>query len=456
MNESVYDLICLDKIQDQLNQQNGENPAQIIFPEAVVYLIYTSGSTGKPKGVMMTHGPLTNLIQLQSDNGRQPRRTLQYASLNFDVSFQELFCTWSSGGTIVLIADNQKHDFDALWKLLQDKGVNRLFVPPVVLQQLAEAAIVDGAHASDLEEIIVAGEQLKITEALRRMFSLLPDCILENQYGPTETHVVSSHVLQGATNKWDTLPLIGKPIANTRLYVLDSGMHSVPIGVIGELYIGGMALARGYLNRPEFTALQFVPDPFSPAGGGRLYRTGDLARWHANGTLEYIGRQDHQVKLRGYRIELGEIEAELLAHPVVKQAVVVLRGAQSGEKWLAAFVVTRDNFDKDDQVRSKILLEHLQKHLPAYAVPRIYVHLTEMPVLPSGKVDRKTLSAFPLEEKASQYRGAQTLEEEMLCGIFADVLKVEQVGIDISFFALGGHSLHATKVCFPNTADIRR
>ncbi|MGA7893129.1 MAG: amino acid adenylation domain-containing protein, partial [Candidatus Sulfotelmatobacter sp.] len=329
-------VICVDPHHlGKVLEENDANPdGSDVDSENLAYVIYTSGSTGRPKGVGMTQGPLCNLVRWQLMSSPGPKRTLQFTSLTFDVSFQEIFATLCSGGSLVLIDNDTRRDPSELWKVVCEREVERLFLPFIALQELAEVACVAEWESTSLCEVITAGEQLKVTPALQRFFDRLSVAVLENQYGPTECHVVTAHRLQADSREWPLLPPIGKPIANDQVYVLDDDCTPLPIGIPGDLYLAGVGLARGYLNRPDLTAERFLPNPFSVRGGERMYRTGDLARWLPDGNLEFLGRRDHQVKIRGFRIELGEIEARLAEHPEVREAVVLAREDTAGEKRL--------------------------------------------------------------------------------------------------------------------------
>jgi non-ribosomal peptide synthetase component E (peptide arylation enzyme) len=267
--------------------------------------------------------------------------------------------------------------------------------------------------------------------------------VLENQYGPTEAHVVSAHRLSGDPASWPELPPIGRPVANVRLYVLDEEMRALPVGVTGELYIGGEALARGYLGRPALTAERFVPDPYASAPGARLYRTGDLARYRSGGEIEFLGRRDQQVKVRGYRVEVGEVEATLRRHPRVREAVVVAHAA-GAEKRLVAYVLV-ENEDDPNPIE---LRAHLAETLPDYMTPATFVLMREWPLTPSGKVDRRALPAPEEAQTAlsNGYVGPRTAAEEVMAEIWAELLGVERVGVMDNFFELGGHSLLAARV----------
>ena len=399
-----------------------------LSPETLVYAVYTSGSTGRPKGVAMTHRAISNLLSWQRRDsargvpkgepwGRAPR-TLQFASLSFDVSFQEIFSTLTAGGEIVLVTEDERRDTPRLLRLLAACEVERIFVPFVALDQLAESSAAEGVVPAALREVDTAGEQLRITPAIAAFFGRLPACRLVNHYGPSETHLVTTHELVGDPGLWPELPSIGRPIANAPVYLLDPQGRPVPIGTPGEVYVGGAGLARGYHARPALTAAAFVPDPFGAAPGGRLYRTGDLARFRSDGLLEFLGRRDLQVKVRGYRVEPGEVEATLTRHPDVRQAVVMPRDHRGGQR-LAAWIVLADHA----QTTTAQLREHLKSTLPEYMVPSALMVVESLPLSPNGKVDRAALPAP--DWRASEAAVApRTPEEELVCGIFAEVLEV--------------------------------
>ncbi|HRH39555.1 MAG TPA: amino acid adenylation domain-containing protein, partial [Flavobacteriales bacterium] len=298
---------------DEIDLENGprfegESPAK---PENLAYVLFTSGSTGRPKGVAMHHAPLLNLIQWQLRTSilKEGDRTLQFAPISFDVSFQELFTTFAQSGTLVLITDEDRLNSTQLLRKIIAEKINRIIVPFVALQYLAEAVERTGEVPSSLKEVFTSGEQLKITPAVANLFKQLPGCRFCNQYGPTEGHVVSELELKGDPSSWPALPNIGKAIDNVKLLVLDEQMKPVKKGEEGELYLGGACVATGYIGRDDLTAERFLPDPFE--AGGRLYKTGDRAAELPNGEIDYKGRIDGQVKVRGYRIELGEVEVAL-------------------------------------------------------------------------------------------------------------------------------------------------
>ena len=440
--------IALDADWETIAQQSAENLSEpVTTPDNLAYVLYTSGSTGQPKGVMMNHRPLVNLIAWQvAQSANVPEtRTLQFASLGFDVSFQEIFSTWCAGGTLVLVEEQVRRDAMALWQYLADEKIERLFAPFIVLQQLAEVAgVQEDVVPAQLREICTAGEQLQVTAAVVSMFRKLSGCTLYNHYGPTEAHVVTAFKLEDTPSRWPLLPAIGRPIANAEIYVLDKHGQPTPAGVAGELHIGGVALARGYLDRPGLTAEKFVPNPFSTEPGARLYKTGDLARFVAEGNIEILGRIDHQVKIRGFRVELGEIETALCAHTSIREAVTVVREDAPGEKRLVAYVVVHD----EQAVTSADLRAFLKDRLPEYMVPHVFVMLESLPLTSSGKVDRRSL---PAPDRSRQDQDVVFIEprtpfEEVLAGIWSDVLRTNRIGVNDNFFELGGHSLLATQV----------
>lgn len=433
--------VCVDSLWPEIEREPATNRDVRVFPENLGYVLYTSGSTGKPKGIAMSHGALTNLIhwQLQRSSLRVPR-TLQFTSSSFDVSFQEIFATWCGGGSLVLIDEATRRDGSKLWKVLSQQKIEQMFLPFAALQQLAEVVNPEGGTIH-LREIITAGEQLKITPAIERLFSGLHACILENQYGPTESHVVASYRLPEQRALWPQLPPIGTPIANTTIYVLDDGIDLLPIGVAGELYISGCALARGYLGNPSLTAVSFLPDPFSSFPGSRMYRTGDLARLRPDGNIEYLGRKDRQVKIRGYRVEPGEVEAVLQQYPGVRQAAVV---AVRGERaYLAAYVLLK----AESKTSVAHLRQYLKNKLPEYMVPGPFIILEKLPLTPSGKVDQR---ALPKPDASSMFElnsGAPlTPTEELIAGTWSNLLGVSNIGKEDNFFDLGGHSLVVTQM----------
>ncbi|MFI7516754.1 amino acid adenylation domain-containing protein, partial [Micromonospora echinofusca] len=410
-------------------------------PGHLAYVIHTSGSTGRPKGVAQTWRCLDNLIDWQlryaAPGSPTPHRVLQFASIGFDVSVQEVWSTLCQGGTLVLIGEERVRDLGQLRHVLAEQGVRRAFLPAAVLHQMAGltgpvAPLAPGC------EIVTAGEALRVDDDLRALVTGLGGRYLYNQYGPTETHVVSQFALATATaDDWPALPPIGRPIANARLYVLDERCEPVPAGVLGELYIGGSGLARGYLNRPAATAERFVPDPFA-GPGERMYRSGDLVRRRADGTIEFVGRADDQVKVRGFRVEPGEVESALRHVPGVREAAVLLREDVPGDPHLVGYLA--------GDVTAEVAREQLRRRLPEHLVPTRWVVLDRLPLTANGKLDRRALRAPEQADVATAYVAPRDEREARMAAIWAEVLRRDRVGALDDFFALGGHSLLATRL----------
>ena len=416
-------------------------------PSDPLYCIYTSGSTGKPKGVQLSHAGLSNLLhwQLQHERLATPAKTLQFASFSFDVHFQEFFGTWSNGGTTVMVDEELRQDLPQLASFIAEQNIERLFLPYAALQPIAEALVASNTNSA-LKDIVVAGEQLQVSPEVRALFSNLSDAALHNQYGPSETHVVTALTLTGDEASWPALPSIGYPVANTRCYILDHSGEPCPVGIPGELYLGGVQVALGYLNQPELNAEKFSTSPF--IDGDRLYKTGDQVRFLADGQIEFLGRADDQVKWRGFRIEPGEIEAQLTSQRSVQQAVVVLREDTPGNKRLVAYV-TGSGDDKAPD--SAVLKQAMKEILPDYMVPSTIVTLDELPLTPSGKVARRRLPVPEYSrDETTPYVAPRNDTEQTMVTIWADVLGLDtdtqQVGINDDFFELGGHSLLATQL----------
>ncbi|MCL1468747.1 amino acid adenylation domain-containing protein [Argonema galeatum] len=361
-------VICLDTDWETIALSNQKNPQSDGTPNSLAYVIYTSGSTGRPKGVAMSHRPLANLVfwQLENSIATIGTKTLQFASISFDVSFQEIFSTLCSGGTLVLISEELRRDVASLFNFIAAKAIERLFLPFVALQLLAEVADSQETVQTNLREIITAGEQLKITRQIANWFTQLKNCTLHNHYGPSESHVVTAFSLTGLPLHWPGLPPIGRPIANTQIYLLDDHLQTVPAGTPGELYIGGIPLAREYLNRPDLTAERFISNPFSNQLGERLYKTGDIASYLPDGNIEYLGRSDNQVKIRGYRIELGEIEVTLGQHPAVREAVVVAREDIPNDKRLVAYLVHNSEYQELQEQVADLQTEQVSQWQTVY------------------------------------------------------------------------------------------
>lgn len=419
-------------------------PANLADPGNIAWVLYTSGSTGRPKGVAMSHRALLNQVRWQQRQGPGGRgRTLQWAALSFDIFYQEMLTTLAVGETLVLVEEEVRHDFERLLDVIETQRIERVFMPFVALQSMAELAVRLDRFPPSLRAVLTAGEQLQATPAIREFFTRLPDCTLFNQYGPIEVHLTTSHRLGKDPAQWPALPPIGRPFDNARTYVLDSELRPVPPGVAGELFVGGTPLARGYLGRPELTAERFLPDPFGD--GARMYRTGDKVRWNAAGQLEFIGRFDDQVKIRGFRVEVAEIETVLAGHPQVLECAVAAHRYGIGDRRLVAYVVP----DPQAPPAAAELRAFLADRLPDYMVPAAYLTVTELPHTPSGKLSRALL---PRPDDETEWAGAAEYEppgtplQERIAAIWSEVLAVPRVGVRDNFFELGGHSLLAVAV----------
>ncbi|MFI8930440.1 amino acid adenylation domain-containing protein [Streptomyces sp. NPDC053474] len=389
------------------------------------YLIYTSGSTGRPKGVVVPHAGLPSLgwSKVEWYATKPESRVLQFSSLSFDSHVSEVWSALLSGARVVIAPLERMMPGDPLVELVAEQGITHIDLPPAGLAVMPEGSLPEGGT-------LIVGGEASSPALVRRWYR---DRRMINSYGPTEATVCASMSDPIAD---PTIPPIGRPIWNKRVYVLDQGLRLVPPGVVGELYVSGTGLARGYLKRPGLTAERFVADPF--ATGERMYRTGDLVRWGADGQLVFLGRADDQVKLRGFRIELGEIEAAIEAEPGIGKAVVRLHQDEAGDKRLVAYAVGTPD-------RVAALRERLAASLPDYMVPSAFMALDALPLMPNGKVNRKALPE-PEFAPTEAGRAPRSPREEILCGLFAEVLGVPGVGIDDSFFALGGHSLLATRL----------
>ena len=410
----------------------------------LAYIIYTSGSTGTPKGVMVEHQAVVNrMLWMQQAYRLQPHEAvLQKTPFSFDVSVWEFFWPLLHGARLVVARPYGHMDPAYLSDLIIRNAVTTAHFVPSMLQ-----AFLEHPHARDctsLTRVICSGETLQSIQA-ERFYTVLPQTALYNLYGPTEATVdVTAYACSPTERLTGSSVPIGRPISNTKLYVLDQHRQPVPVGVTGELFIGGLQLARGYLNRPELTAERFLPDPFAAEIGhanARMYKTGDLGRWLSNGSIEFLGRNDNQVKIRGFRIELGEIEARLLDHPGLREAVVLAREDARGDKRLVAYVTS------DADVSAQDLRAHLARSLPDYMVPAAYVRLEAMPLTPNGKLDRRALPA-PEDDAFGKraYEEPQGPIETAIAAIWAELLHIERVGRYDNFFELSGHSLLALQL----------
>jgi amino acid adenylation domain-containing protein len=436
-----HTLIVMDRDWSDIARQGKENLKTEVSAENLAYVIYTSGSAGTPKAVMVCHRGISNYLMWRCDYFPLTRtdRLLQTSSFSFDDSVWQIFEPLMVGATVVVPEANIDHDIAQLIELVDSHRITAACFVPSMLHVFVEQANLE--RCRNLRRITTGGESLS-AELKNRFFARVA-ANLYNGYGPTEATI-------GATfwacerDRTDSVVSIGKPIANTQVYLVDRHDIPVPIGVAGEICIGGYGVARGYLNCPDFTAEKFVPDPFSQKPGARLYKTGDLARYLPDGNIEFLGRLDHQVKIRGFRIELGEIETVLGQHPAIGRSIVLARENVTGEKQLVAYVVT----NQEQALTASDLRDFLKAKLPSYMLPATFVFLDSLPLTPNGKVDRRKLPLPDLNrpELKEAFVAPRTPDEEMMAEIWAEILKVNKVGIHDNFFDLGGHSLLATQV----------
>jgi amino acid adenylation domain-containing protein len=428
--------------------QAPSNPVTRTEPDNAAYVIYTSGSTGEPKGVVITHYNVLRLLQATNHWFHFDERDIwtQFHSYAFDFSVWEIWGALLYGGKLVVVPYWLSRSPENFRELLRQEKVTVLNQTPSAFRQFIE---VDNSapdpHDLALRLVLFGGEALDF-QTLKSWFDRHGDRHpqLVNMYGITETTV---HVTYRLIKSDDLLTsrgsLIGSPIPDLELYVLDQNYDLVPIGVPGEIYVGGAGLGRGYLDRPEMTAERFIPNPFSLVAGSRLYRSGDLGRYLSDGNLEYRGRLDAQVKIRGYRIELGEVESVLGRHAAVREVVVILRGESPDEQRLVAYVVPRDDLPTVSELSG-----YLKSKLPEYMVPSAFVFLNALPLTPNGKRDYRRFPDPDQSRPAQEcsFVAPRTPVEESLAQIWSEVLEVEQVGVQDNFFALGGHSLSLTKI----------
>ncbi len=441
-------IICLDTDWEIIAQQSTENPISQTVPENLAYSIYTSGSTGKPKGTLIPHRGLVNYLSwcTQAYAVEQGKGTLVHSPLGFDLTITSLFSPLLVGCSVELLPESQS--IENLSNALREKdNLSLVKITPAHLELLGQQ-LSNGNAAERTKAFIIGGENL-LVQHIDFWQKNAPDTMLVNEYGPTET-VVGCCVYKVPLGEHDSGSIpIGKPIANTQLYVLNQHLQPVPIGVVGELHIGGVGVSRGYLNRPDLTAEKFIPNPFSDEPGTRLYKTGDLARYQPDGTLECLGRIDNQVKIRGFRIELGEVEAVLSEHPDVQEAVVLALENVAGGR-LVAYLVGRENVFVDGS-RSSLINElrcFIKQKLPEYMVPSTFIFLDVLPLTINGKIDRKAL--LTLAENQRELADATILPstelEKAIANVWQQVLNLEKVGIHDNFFDLGGHSLLVAQV----------
>jgi amino acid adenylation domain-containing protein len=430
-------VVCLDADAALLTRQSITDPISTVTAEDLAYVIYTSGSTGRPKGVEITHRNLLNLVfwHQHAFEVTTADRATQVASPAFDATGWELWPYLTIGASIYLPDEDTRVIPQLLRDWLVSRGITITFLPTA----LAESIMTLQWPSSTSLRFLLTG-----ADTLHHYPSPGLPFVLVNNYGPTEATVVATSGQVLPREHADMPPSIGRPIANTQIYILDECLRQVPIGEVGELYIGGAGVARGYLNRPTLTAEKFIPHPFSDEPGARLYKTGDLARYLPDGQIAFLGRIDHQVKIRGFRVELGEIEAALNQHPAVYHAVVTTGDSIPGEKHLVAYIVLHP----ESHITTDTLRATLARHLPDYMIPALFVQLEALPLTPNGKVDR---AALPAPDATNMMwdraiAAPRTPLEDRLATIVASLLGLQKVGIDENFFLLGGHSLLAAQI----------
>jgi amino acid adenylation domain-containing protein/non-ribosomal peptide synthase protein (TIGR01720 family) len=440
-------VVCLDTDSGVIESHSQDNLVTDISAENLAYVIYTSGSTGQPKGVTI---PQRNLVAHATTIAAEYHltaadRVLQFAALSFDVALEEILPTWLSGATVVLRPQTMLTSMVEWVEFIETHSLTVLNLPAAFWQEwILDLSTSPQDLPSCLRLVIVGSEQVQWSRVALWQQHVSDRIELYNAYGVTEATITATIYKLDSSNQQEQIGIvpIGRPIANTQVYILDPQLQPVPIGVAGELHIGGDGLARGYLNRPELTESKFIPNPFTPNRSARLYKTGDLARYLPDGNIEFLGRIDHQVKIRGFRIELGEIEAVLSSHPQIQQAVVIATTDLVGNQRLIAYVVS-----KEEELSTQKLWEFLQQQLPTYMVPSAFVILDTLPLTPNGKVDRKALPIPDGDiERTQEYVAPQTQIEQILTTIWQELLLRERVSIHDNFFEIGGDSILSIQV----------
>jgi amino acid adenylation domain-containing protein len=419
---------------DTSNLENQNTPSDLL------YIIYTSGTTGKPKAVMLEHRNMVNLVSFEykKTNIDFGNRVMQFASSSFDVCYQEIFSTLLFGGELHIIGEDEKRDINKLFTFIRENDIKAIFLPTAYFKYITSDENYMKKFPDNVRHIITAGEQLKISNQFNEYLSR-NDVYLHNHYGPSETHVVTTYTINKSSSS--EIPPIGKPISNTKIYILDENKKIQPVGVSGELYISGDCVGRGYLNSAELTKVKFLTNEID---GERMYRTGDIARWLPDGNIEFCGRADDQVKVRGFRIELSEIECLLTQYENVKESVVIAREYDQGEKNLIAYIVLNEN----KTIVMHEIRQYLKDKLPNYMIPSSIVIMDAFPLTTNGKIDRRKLPE-PSGERPEQQKDfvePRTPTEKRLANIWTEVIKLDKVGIYDDFYELGGHSLLSLQV----------
>ncbi|MDX9882074.1 MAG: amino acid adenylation domain-containing protein [Prolixibacteraceae bacterium] len=432
-------LLETETLEEMLGQYASEDPNIDISvaPNANAYVIYTSGSTGMPKGVLGTHQCLLNLVEWQSETIEGQLKTLQFAPHSFDVSVQEMLFSMATAGALYLIENETRYKMSLIAEIIERESIEILTMPYSALNVFL-SGLENPGQLRSLKHLITSGEQPFMNENLVRLLKKFPHLRFHNQYGPSETHVVTSFIFSGKDKNQPVKIPAGRPINNTQIFLLDAKMEPVPVGLPGDLYIGGFNVANGYLNKPDLTRERFIDNPF---GNGKLYKSGDLARWNFNGELEFLGRDDGQVKVRGFRIELGEIESCLQKHPDIKEAAVKLVG-EDENKEIAAYFTTSGEAD------SAILKNYLAGQLPAYMIPAYFVKLEQFPRTPSGKADLRSLPEPGSQDHAGHFDYAEPEgeTEKAIAEVWQEILGRGKIGATDNFFETGGNSIKAIQL----------
>ncbi|MFZ0477716.1 MAG: non-ribosomal peptide synthetase [Terriglobales bacterium] len=432
-------LVAVDGDTDEIARQSKENPANLSSPESLAYVMYTSGSTGRPKGVMVPHRAVVRLVK-NTDYIEFTEQDvfLQFSPVSFDASTLEIWGALLNGGCVAVASPSTK-SLEEIGATIRKHGVTTAWLTAGLFNLMVEQRAGD---LKPLRQLLAGGDALSVSHVKQALQSL-PNCRLVNGYGPTEgTTFTCCRTITVEDAEGTSIP-IGRPIANTQVYILDANGCPVAVGEEGELYVGGDGVARGYLNQPELTVERFVPNPFGGDSNAKLYRTGDLACYRADGTIEFRGRIDQQIKISGYRIEPGEIEATLTAHPEIKSAVVVARHDGPGQKKLVAYVVPQNGSYSATELRT-----YLEQKLPPYMLPSALMTLDVLPLSPNGKLDRDALP-LPDAGRAQATDGGSAAKSELegkIAAVWAKVLRLSEVGLEVNFFDIGGDSLSLLEV----------
>ncbi|MBI2197271.1 MAG: amino acid adenylation domain-containing protein [Candidatus Rokubacteria bacterium] len=445
MPSDTVPMLCLDRDRPRFDAEDGATPSVACQADQLAYVIYTSGSTGRPKGTLLAHRGVVNCLAFvaRAYDLVAADVALWLTSISFDASVRCIFGPLATGGRLVLLTDEEVSDPAAVLAHIHEQQITVILaIVPPMLRALTRAAEETARPAQSLRFVLPSGEALPTVDCRRAAALLCPAARIVNQYGPTECTMFSTYHFGTAEDHAREVVPIGRPIANARVYILDRALNPVPVGVPGEIHLGGVGLARGYLNRPELTAEKFIADPFDAASGSRLYKTGDQGRYLPDGAIEFLGRLDYQVKIGGVRVELGEIEVVLAQHPDLREVAVVAREDLPADRRLVAYIVP----GRQPAPEPAGLRRFLQERLPFVMVPAQFVMLEALPLTPNGKVNRRALPAPDLTPMERRFVAPRTPLETTLCEIWAGILGREQVGVDDDFFDLGGHSLLALRL----------